>query len=116
MTDDFTDAEIAAFRAELKDRLVVLESLDRSTEESRAPVTLDQQSVGRLSRMDAMQQQAMAVASRQRRRQEQAAIRTALARIESGDFGYCPRCGEPIARKRLQLDPTATLCIACARG
>ncbi|WP_433948574.1 hypothetical protein [Brevundimonas diminuta] len=55
-------------KAELKARMLVwlaeLESLDALTDESRKPVELDQQSVGRLSRMDALQQQAMALASR----------------------------------------------------
>lgn len=84
--------------------------------DSRAVVELDQQSVGRLSRMDAMQQQAMALATEQQRQQQLARIDSALARIETGTYGACVRCGEEISEKRLLADLTVTLCIDCARG
>jgi len=77
-------------------------------------VELDQSKVGRLSRMDAMQAQAMAKASAERRKVMLVKIVAALARIDDDVFGYCLACDEPINPKRLELDPTATLCIACA--
>ena len=91
-----------------------LEVLQESAAESRAPVALDQTSVGRLSRIDAMQDQAMALASQRRRRAELAKIGAALRRIDEGEYGYCAVCGEEIAAKRLQVDPVATLCVRCA--
>ena len=78
------------------------------------PVELDQSKVGRLSRMDAMQAQAMSQASGRRREHQQHSITAALSRLDRGEFGYCRECGEPIARKRLEFDPTAVLCIGCA--
>ncbi len=93
-----------------------LQSLRERSAESREPVTLDQQSVGRLSRMDAMQGQAMAKAAEQRRATEMARIDAALKRIDDGSYGECLRCGEEIDPKRLDLDPAATLCIDCARS
>jgi DnaK suppressor protein len=78
-------------------------------------VTLEQDAVGRLSRIDAMQMQAMALATRDRRRTEKERILAALRRIESGDYGWCVACGEDIAPARLRNDPTATHCISCAR-
>jgi len=89
---------------------------DATTRDSRATVTLDQQSVGRLSRMDAMQQQAMAKATHARRQAEITRAKSALARIQQGEFGYCLECGDEIARKRLDHDPTLPLCITCASG
>ena len=77
-------------------------------------VTLDQTSVGRLSRMDALQSQAMLQEAVRRREQRLQEIAAALQRIESGDYGYCLSCEEPIASERLALDPGATLCIDCA--
>lgn len=84
------------------------------SEADRAPVTLDQDSVGRLSRMDAMQVQAMALAAQRRRQAERERIAAALRRLDEGEFGFCAACGEPIAEGRLQHDPGAALCIDCA--
>lgn len=81
---------------------------------SAAVVELDQAKVGRLSRMDAMQAQAMAQASQQRREQTLRQIDAALKRIDDDEYGYCLRCGDPINPKRLEFDPTVTLCIECA--
>ncbi|MEP0322758.1 TraR/DksA family transcriptional regulator [Bauldia litoralis] len=103
-----------------RDRLIAaraeLEALREQSAEARAPVTLDQQSVGRLSRMDALQGQAMAQAAEQRRASEMARIDAALIRIDDGSYGECLRCGEEIAEKRLEIDPAATLCVDCARA
>lgn len=91
-----------------------LEVLSDGARESRGAVELDQQGVGRLSRMDAMQQQAMAVASERRRRMRIGQIEAAIKRLETDDFGYCIRCGEPIAEERIIADPASTLCLQCA--
>ncbi len=91
-----------------------LETLSALSEEDRAAVALDQQAVGRLSRMDAMQQQAMAQAAERARARDLQRIDAALKRIEDGEYGYCSECGEAIAEKRLAIDPMVSLCIACA--
>lgn len=83
-------------------------------ESDRAPVELDQTSIGRLSRMDAIQVQAMALASDKRRRSELQRVRAALERIGTEDFGYCDICGEKIAAARLENDPAVRTCIGCA--
>ena len=93
-----------------------LEELQTLSSSSRSTVTLDQQSVGRLSRMDAMQQQAMANATNQRRLNDLHRIKNALERLENGDYGYCEHCDEPITKKRLEIDPLATRCTKCAAG
>ena len=79
-------------------------------------VELDQARVGRLSRMDAMQAQAMSVETGRRRRLHLVEIEKALERIEAGDYGECLDCGEDIHPGRLDAKPTATLCIACAEA
>jgi DnaK suppressor protein len=81
----------------------------------RAPVELDQQSVGRLSRMDAIQVQAMALATEKRRKAELARVVAALERLDSDEFGYCEICGEAIAPARLEHNPAVTTCIGCAK-
>lgn len=104
------------FRALIAARLVSLDSEDQRGAEGQETVQLDQQSVGRLSRMDALQNQAMAKAGSARRAAERRRLAQALARIDAGEFGYCAECGDEIARARLEFDPAAPLCISCARG
>ena len=77
------------------------------------PVTLDQQSVGRVSRIDAIQQQQMAIANQQQTAQLLKRIELALHRIDSDEYGFCFQCEEPIAFVRLQAQPFASLCIEC---
>jgi len=79
-------------------------------------VELDQTRVGRLSRMDAMQAQAMSLETGRRRRQHIMEIDAALERIRAGDYGDCFECGELIHPGRLAADPAATLCISCAEA
>jgi len=100
----------------LRARLEALAAGDRSAESAQAPVELDQESVGRLSRMDALQGQAMAVAAGARRRHERDRIHAALRRIADDDFGWCLRCGDAIAEARLKNDPTVIHCLECASG
>ena len=75
---------------------------------------LDQSSVGRLSRMDALQAQAMHQEAARRREALLRDLEISLAKIDSGDFGYCEECGEEIAEKRLLIKPTARFCISCS--
>jgi DnaK suppressor protein len=110
------DAEILAWRARLLAERDALLDEDAQGAEDRGTVMLDQTSVGRLSRIDAMQRQAMAEATHRRRAARQTRIDAALARLEEGEFGYCIDCGETIAAKRLELDPTIPTCVSCAKG
>jgi len=114
MPDNETDLE-ARFRARVDAELAELLAMSRSSAGERAPVELDQQSVGRLSRMDAMRVQAMAQAGERRRQARIVGLRAALSRMDEGEFGFCESCGEPIPEGRLEVDPTARLCVACAR-
>lgn len=114
MAVDQPDIDLADFKALLLERRDRLLGIADSGEAAAQPVELDQTRVGRVSRMDAMQAQAMAVESERRRHVELARIAGALKRIEIGDYGYCVSCDEPIAKERLRVDPAAPLCIVCA--
>ncbi|MGB5559015.1 MAG: TraR/DksA C4-type zinc finger protein [Paracoccaceae bacterium] len=103
-------------RHQLTARLDALATEDAATKGARAVVELDQQAVGRLSRMDALQNQAMAEAQSRRRQSERQRIEAALKRLDTGEFGYCLECGEEIAPDRLALDPALALCAECMRG
>lgn len=78
---------------------------------SREAVKLDQTSVGRVSRIDAMERQAMANATENRRKGDLARIELALRNIEEGEYGFCAVCGEPIPQARLELTPMTSTCI-----
>ncbi len=106
------DLEVA--RERLLARKAELLADSDSGAESRAAVTLDQQSVGRVSRVDALQAQAIAKAAERNRDRELAQIEAALTRIGDGDYGYCVTCGEDIAARRLAHNPAAPTCIDCA--
>ena len=97
-------------------RRAELEKLSSISAESRDTVALDQQSVGRLSRMDALQQQAMAQATERIRAVDIAKIVAALRRIDEDEYGYCLECGDEIPKKRLEIDPSVALCVRCASG
>ncbi len=90
-----------------------LQSMDETAAAGRAPVELDQQSVGRLSRMDAMQVQAMAQAMGARREGRFAQIEAALKRIENDEYGVCLECDVAIPVKRLEIDPAVATCVNC---
>ena len=93
-----------------------LAAQDSIAQDSQKTVMLDQQSVGRLSRMDALQQQAMAKATQTRRSLQSVRAKAALSRIDEGEYGYCIECGDNIPLNRLELDPTVPTCVSCASG
>jgi DnaK suppressor protein len=105
--------QIGQLRQLLEARQRELETLLGSSRPASQPVALDQQSVGRVSRMDAIQQQQMALASRQLANAQLRSIEQALQRIREGDYGECAECGEAIAYARLWAQPFARLCIDC---
>ena len=115
MAKDTSQASQKIFKSMLLSELQEVKNIVQKTAEDRAPVELDQQSVGRLSRMDAMQQQSMEKAKQVRRIERIKLINAALKRLESGDYVFCLNCDAHISHGRLKLDPTFSLCIDCAK-
>ncbi|ANB03313.1 TraR/DksA family transcriptional regulator [Ectothiorhodospira sp. BSL-9] len=109
-----TDDEIQALRQRLEQELAQLEGHADTRRSGTDAVELDQTRTGRLSRMDALQGQAMAKATQARAEQQVRRIRAALRRMDEGSYGDCVACEEPIARGRLEANPAVTLCIQCA--
>ncbi|WP_432676244.1 TraR/DksA family transcriptional regulator [Nioella aestuarii] len=98
----------------LEAECAALQRSSSETAEGRKPVELDQTSIGRLSRQDALQGQAMASALEARRHGRLRAIAAACARIEEEEYGWCEDCGEFIGFPRLDVDPCAVRCVSCA--
>ena len=101
-------------RTRIEREIEALRQASEAGRDARAPVELDQTRQGRLSRMDAMQGQAMARASEARLRVRIRALQAALVRIEAGDYGECAECGNGISEARLRADPAAMHCVECA--
>jgi len=105
---------LAELRTDLERQLARLERSMAISEEAGRPVELDQQAVGRLSRMDALQNQSMTKNLKERELARYAAIRAALGRIEKGVYGICTGCGAEIAVGRLMVIPEIEHCPVCA--
>ena len=110
------EIDVEKFRALLLQRRQELLSVKETAESAADTVELDQTRVGRLSRMDALQLQAMSLENKRRRELELKRISTALSRVNEDEYGYCVNCGDEIAESRLKVDPAAPLCIACAEA
>ncbi len=113
MQQELTKKQINELAQRLKQQRQQLLNQLEDNEEQSAPVKLDQQAVGRVSRIDAIQQQQIAKANREQDRQLLTATIASLKRIDNDEYGYCLECGEPIGYARLQVQPQAGLCLAC---
>lgn len=99
--------KLEALRKETKEFL-------NSSKDASGTVHLDT-AIGRLSRMDAMQDQQMALEIRRRRENQLLRIDAALERLSQGTYGQCLSCKQPISEERLELSPDAPLCVKCSR-
>ena len=112
--DHLTDDQLSELKAELERQLERLRRSMELTDEAARPVELDQQAVGRLSRMDSLLSQGMARNLQERERARLAALVGALRRLEEGSYGVCTGCDDPIPFERLFVMPETSTCSACA--
>ncbi len=108
-----TEAQLRELATELRSLRDELENQLALIAPSTRPVTLDQQAVGRVSRIDAIAQQEMDSARQKHSSERLRAVLVALSRVDSGDYGYCQQCDEPIGCGRLAAKPETPLCLAC---
>ncbi len=107
------DKTTEQFRQQLLALALDIQAQEETFKETSQPVELDQARVGRLSRMDAMQSQQMALESSRRHQQQLVKIEGTMHRIAAGEFGYCFICDEAIDVRRLAVNPTSTRCVTC---
>jgi len=112
--DHLTETQLTELRTELQRQLTRLERSMKVTEEAARPVKLDQTAVGRLSRMDALQNQALTKNLQERELIKYALLEQALERLESGTYGTCSDCAGPIPFERLLVFPETPSCGRCA--
>jgi DnaK suppressor protein len=113
--DELTEAQVEALRAKLEALKGELERALEGSREGARVVDLDQP-IGRVSRIDAIQQQKMAEASRRQQELRLGQVKVALGAVARGDYGYCRSCEEPIAYRRLAARPETPFCLRCQGG
>ncbi len=104
----------ASMEQRLRDELQRIAEAIADAGQSAAIVELDQSSVGRVSRIDALQQQAIAQAAGERLKLRQRKLEAALARLQAGNYGICCDCGGEVEARRLNADPATPFCGECA--
>jgi DnaK suppressor protein len=109
---NLTPEQLEDLHQDLRAELLSLETQLELTSEGSKPVQLST-SIGRLSRMDAMQQQQMTKASRLTLGTRLRQVRAALEGYQKGEYGDCRSCEEPIGYPRLKARPEAPFCLRC---
>ena len=110
--NELTPEQTAELQAALESLRDELERLLDSTREGTRPVDLDEP-IGRLTRMDAMQQQSMSAANRRDHALRLRQVQQALGLIERGRYGLCLKCEDPIGYARLSARPESPFCLEC---
>jgi len=108
------DIDLEKFKHLLEQQRDELMSCQKMAQTATQTVELDQSSVGRVSRGDALQSQSMAIETMRLRQQHLRQVSTALALMVSGDYGYCSVCDNEIDPRRLEIEPSSTMCVPCA--
>ena len=107
------ESEKARFRDKLKTLLSEIEEYLEKSKDSAEAVSPDK-GLGRLSRMEAMQDQQMVLELRRRRKRRKLEVINALTRLENDKFGRCIFCGGEISQNRLDAFPEVQTCVSCA--
>ena len=114
MSRGLTPDQLGEMRELLERELTRLLRSIGITETATATVTLDQTAVGRLSRMDSLQSQALAKGLAEREQVRLAHLQEALKRMDDGSYGICTECGTPLDFGRLLVLPEAPNCAGCS--
>ena len=114
MSEEITEDQIGQLKKALLS--MQLDLLDKIDDRARVETVDLDLPIGRLSRVDALQQQSMAKAEVQRAKRSLRQIESALEFIEEGTYGFCKMCEEPIGILRLKARPASPFCIACLQN
>lgn len=115
MTSTLTPEQIGQLREELQRTLARLERSAKANGDGR-PTEIDQSAVGRLSRIEAIQNQSFTQNLQERERVQLGEVLAALTRVEEGGYGICTSCKEPVRFERLLVFPEARTCSRCGTG
>ena len=107
------EADKKIYRKSLEEDLLAVERYLKSSTEAAAAVEPDK-SLGRLSRLEAMQDQQLVMEMRRRKKRQLVEIKTALSKLEMGNYGICIFCSLEISAERLKAAPEVQTCIRCS--
>ena len=111
--EELTEAQFEELLTLLLTKKMMLETQLSESRHALKPVTLDQTLLGRVSRMDAIQQQEVAASTHRHKSITLQKVTNALALFKIDNFGYCRKCDNPIGYKRLKAQPESALCLRC---
>ena len=109
-----TDIERQALKAKILENIKKFEKEIVRLEDATKPIA-PENSLGRISRMDAINNKGVAEASLHSARKRLVKLKIALEKINEPDFGNCSNCQRPIQAGRLMFMPESTTCVHCAR-
>jgi DnaK suppressor protein len=105
-------------KSELKQKITVLINFVteeiKKMEEATQPIS-PEKSIGRISRMDAINNKSVMESTLRSNRRKLVKLKTALMKLDEVGFGLCQRCGNPIQEKRIMLLPESDTCVRCSR-
>jgi DnaK suppressor protein len=101
------------YKKYLEEALDEVEKYLESSEDAAAAVAPDK-GLGRLSRMEAMQDQQLVMEMRRRKKRQLVEIKLAISRLEMGNYGTCVFCGKEISPERLEVAPEVQTCMSCS--
>ena len=110
--EELTEAQESELGSDLERLRTELADLLAISREGTQTVELDQP-IGRLTRMDAIQQQKMAQASRGGHQIRARQVDAAIKALVEGQYGYCRHCEEAIGYRRLKAKPETPFCLGC---
>ena len=106
-------SEKEALIAKIKEKIEQAEKEIAHLEDATKPIS-PENSIGRVSRMDAINNKSVAEAALRSSRKKLNQLRLALTKIDEPGFGTCKMCKKPIPAPRLMFMPESTRCVRCA--
>jgi len=106
--------DIKEIRSKITVEIAKTESVIIEYEELTQPISPDD-AIGRLTRMDAIQNKSVAEAALREARDKLNKLKYALSHVGNPDFGICAKCGQKIPIGRIMIRPESPYCVHCAQ-
>ena len=107
------DTERAELKKKIAEEIQKAEKDILEIEKQTQPIT-PENSIGRVSRMDAINNKSVMEAALRTKKSKLTKLKIAFAKIDEKDFGLCAMCEQPIQPMRLMYMPESTRCVRCA--